>query len=103
MEILSFYYTVNGIIGNARNRAILLSSVGPPTFRLGQSLALPASLDIFSYDDLMSKVRSQLLSLLSDVFSSVLATVRWVNQQWNTSPFYVRQLNTVTMATHLVK
>ena len=32
MERLSFYFTVNGITGDAKKRAILLSSVRPPTF-----------------------------------------------------------------------
>ena len=40
-ERLSFCFTVNGITGNAKKRAILLSSVGPPTFRLMRSLVLP--------------------------------------------------------------
>ena len=57
-ERLSFYFTANGITGDAKKRAILLSSVGPPTFRLMRSLVLPESLDSFSYDDLVSKVKT---------------------------------------------
>ena len=41
-----------------KKQAILLSSVGSQTFRLMQSLFLPASLDSFSYDDLVSKVKA---------------------------------------------
>ena len=33
-ERLSIYFTTNGITGNTKKRAILLSSVGPPTFCL---------------------------------------------------------------------
>ena len=57
-ETLSFYFTANSITGDAKKRAILFSSVGPPTFRLMQSLVLPESLDSFSYDDLVSKVKT---------------------------------------------
>ena len=57
-ESPSFYFTVNGITGDAKKRAILLNSVGPSTFRLMWSLVLPASLDSFPYDDLVSKVKT---------------------------------------------
>ena len=56
-ERLSFYFAANGITNDAKKRAILLSCVGPTTFRLMQSLVLPASLDSLSYDDLVSKVK----------------------------------------------
>ena len=58
VERLSFYFTANGITGHAKKRAILLSSVGPPTFCLMRSLVLPESLDSFSYDNLVSKVKT---------------------------------------------
>ena len=57
-ERLSFYFAANGITTDAKKRAILLSSVGPTTFRLMRSLVLPASLDSLSYDDLVSKVKN---------------------------------------------
>ena len=58
-ERLSFYFAANGITNDAKKRAILLSCVGPTTFRLMQSLVLPASLDSLSYDDLVSKVQNR--------------------------------------------
>ena len=57
-ERLSFYFTANGITTDAKKRAILLSSVGPNTFRLMRSLVLPDRLDNFSYDELVSKVKN---------------------------------------------
>ena len=57
-ERLTFYFAANGITSNAKKRAILLSSVGPTTFRLMRSLVLPALLDTISYEDLVSKVKS---------------------------------------------
>ena len=48
-ERLSFYFTANGIATDAKKRAILLSSVGPTTFRLMRSLVLPNSLDTSVY------------------------------------------------------
>ena len=56
-ERLSFYFTANGITTDAKKRAILLSSVGPSTFRLMRSLVLPESLDSVSFDDLVKKVK----------------------------------------------
>ena len=47
---LSFYFTPNGIATDAKKRVILLSSVGPTTFRLMRSLVLPNSLDTCSRD-----------------------------------------------------
>ena len=47
VERLSFYFTANGITGDFKKRAILLSSVGQQTFCLMQSLILPASLGSF--------------------------------------------------------
>ena len=46
-ERLSFYFATNGITTDAKKRTILLSSVGPTTFRLMRSLVIPASLDSF--------------------------------------------------------
>ena len=57
-ERLSFYFAANGITNDAKKRTILLSCVRPTTFRLMQSLVLPASLDSLSYDDLVSKVKN---------------------------------------------
>ena len=57
-ERLSFYFAANGITVDAKKRAILLSSVGPSTFRLMRSLVLPDTLDSFSFDDLVSKVKT---------------------------------------------
>ena len=56
-ERLTFYFAANGITTEAKKRAILLSCVGPTTFRLMRSLALPGSLDSLSYDELVSKVK----------------------------------------------
>ena len=56
-ERLTFYFAANGITTEAKKRAILLSCVGPATFRLMRSLALPGSLDSLSYDELVSKVK----------------------------------------------
>ena len=57
-ERLSFYFSANGITTDAKKRAILLSSVGPTTFRLMRSLVLPDALDSFSFDDLVAKVKN---------------------------------------------
>ena len=56
-ERLTFYFAANGITTEAKKRAILLSCVGPATFRLMRSLALPGSLDSLPYDELVSKVK----------------------------------------------
>ena len=58
-ERLSFYFAANGITTDTKKCTILLSSVGPTTFRLMHSLVLPTSLDSLSYDDLVSKVKNQ--------------------------------------------
>ena len=55
---LNFYFTANGITTDAKKRAILLSSVGPNTFRIMRSLVLPDWLDNFSYNELVSKVKN---------------------------------------------
>ena len=55
IERLSIYFTTNVITGDDKKWAILLSSVGLPNFHLMQILA---SLDSFSYNDVMSKVKT---------------------------------------------
>ena len=54
-ERQTFYFSAKVITTDAKKRTILLSSVGPTTFRLMRSLVLPASLDNISYEDLVNK------------------------------------------------
>ena len=56
-EKLTCYFTANGIITDAKKRAILLSCCAPATFRLLQSLVIPSALDDFRFDDLVAKVK----------------------------------------------
>ena len=57
-ERLTFYFAANGITTGAKKRAILLSSMGPTTFRLMRSLVLPETLDSIAYEDPVSKVKN---------------------------------------------
>ena len=47
----------NGIITDTKKHAILLNNVEPTTFYLMRGLDLPNTLDSWSFDNLMTKVR----------------------------------------------
>ena len=56
-EKFTFYFTANGIIKDAKKRAIFLSCCGPVTFRLLRSLILNRALVNISFDELLMKVK----------------------------------------------
>ena len=58
VERLEHYFAANDIVSADKQRAILLSAVGPPTYRLIRTLVSPDKVTDFTYSVLVEKARA---------------------------------------------
>ena len=58
IERLQHYFTANDIVSSDKQLAILLSAVGPSTYRLIRALVSPSKLTDFSFTQLVDKARA---------------------------------------------
>ena len=58
VERLELYFTANDIANPAKKRAILLTAVGPATYRLVKTLAIPGKPTDLSFEDIVEKLKT---------------------------------------------
>ena len=57
-EYIEHYFTANDILAEDKRRAILLTAVGPSTYRLIRTLVAPAKVTEVSFDDIDAKAKA---------------------------------------------
>ena len=58
IEHLQHYFTANDILAEDKRRAILLTAVGPSTYRLIRTLVVPAKVTEVSFDEIVAKAKA---------------------------------------------
>ena len=82
IERLQHYFTANDILAEDKRRAILLTAVGPSTYRLIRTLVAPAKVTEVSFDDIVAKAKAHFCPKPSPIVKRFEFNTRRQGEGW---------------------
>ena len=98
-ERLKHYFVANGIDNADVQRAILFTSVGPSTYRLIKTLSLPRKPTDYSFQELVTKVKTHFHPKPSSIIKRFEFNTR-VQQEGETVGVFVAALRNIAETVH---